>query len=104
MPVRSIPFSKANRSYLRAGVDVAGYPRDPLVGAVDRDLGVAPDARALPRALGPRQDDDRRQQEQQRQGRRRRHLPSVSVKGGAGRTMVIDQTSAFLLSAESEGL
>ena len=102
MPVRSIPFSKANRSYLRAGVDVAGYPRDPLVGAVDRDLGVAPDARALPRALGPRQDDDRRQQERHHQGRRRRHLLSTSVKGGAER-MVIDQTSAFLLSAENEG-
>ena len=97
-----MPFTKANLPYLGAGVDVAGYPCEPLVGAVHRDLGVAPDARALPRALGPRQDDDRRQQERHHQGRRRRHLPSTSVKGGAERT-AIDQTSAFLLSAENEG-
>ena len=41
-------------TYLRAGVDVAGDPGEALVGAVDGDLGVAPDAGALPGALGAR--------------------------------------------------
>ena len=72
-------------TYLRAGIDVAGYPCEPLVGAVHRDLGVAPDARALPRALGAGQahHGQGRQQEQRRRSRHLRVSPSVR-HGGSG--------------------
>ena len=77
---------RGNVAYLRAGVDVAGYPLEPLVGAVDGDLGVAPDARALPRALGARQGEDCRRQQERPQGRRRRDhlgvLPSRERRSG----------------------
>ena len=57
-------------TYLRAGVNVAGDPREALVCAVDGDLGVAPDAGALPGALGARKAHGKGQDQQQGRGGR----------------------------------
>ena len=65
-------------TYLRAGVNVAGDPREALVCAVDGDLGVAPDAGALPGALGARKAHKGQGHDDQQQGRGSRGGPAVA--------------------------